>query len=215
MTGRRTTLLVAIGAVAIMATGCGAEEGEATAPAAERDPVATTTTTTTTTMETPVPTTASTGAQEITPAGTTLKIGETAVVRYRFAGDVDNTVGLTVTAIEEGDQAAFTAKFGPKSKGYQPFYLRVTVENLSGTEMPGVSGPRLRALGPDGRNTGAVLVGDLDECQAEVAPRDFTATGATFQTCVLQASREGQPVTGAQYDDDDAGYADDPISWTR
>ncbi|MGH3758333.1 hypothetical protein [Actinophytocola sp.] len=211
MTSTRMKLLAAVGAVAITVTACAAEDGEATSPAAEREPVATPT------EQSAAPTSseeASTEAGEITPPGTELKVGETAVVRYRFAGSVENTVGMTVTAIEEGDQAAFTAKFGPKSKGYRPYYIRVTMENLSGTEMPGVSGPRLRALGPDGRTTGAVLVGDLDGCESESAPRDFTTAGATFETCVLQASREGEPVTGAEYDDDDAGYADDPISWT-
>lgn len=210
----RSAVLGAVGATVIAAAGCDSGEPDAGTSAGARDRGASATTTTKSTA--PESTTGQTeqaGDAAVTPPGSELTVGDTAVVPYRYAGDTNHAVSITVTGIDPGDQTAFNDKFGAKSEGYVPYYITVTVTNVSGTSMRGVSSPRLRALGPDGRSTGAVLVGDLPGCENESAPREFTEKGASFDTCVLQAAQAGTTLSGVEYDDDTGGYDAAPLVW--
>ncbi|WP_217163508.1 AfsR/SARP family transcriptional regulator [Streptomyces sp. AC512_CC834] len=61
--------------------------------------------------------------------------------------------------------------------------------------------------------TGVILIGGLPgKCDSETAPREFTAKGASYETCSLSATKTS-PVTAASFDEGDA-YSDSPVIWT-
>jgi hypothetical protein len=153
---------------------------------------------------------ATAGSADVTKPGSELKVGDRAVVPFKYGTDKNGTIALTVTAIEKGDNADL-AKFGDKAKGLVPYFIRVSVENVGGTDLA-YSTVSLRALAADGKSTGVIISGDVDKCESETAKKDFTTAGAKYETCVLQASREGLEVTGATYDKGD-DYLKAPLVW--
>ncbi|PWV81854.1 hypothetical protein SAMN05421630_10687 [Prauserella marina] len=199
-------------AAAITLSACGGgEEGDASAApetsasaAAPSDEVAADDS-----SEAPAP--AEPGSAEVTPPGTALKVGDRAVVPFE-SSDATGKIAITVTAIEPGDKAEFESKFGDKAQGIDPVYIRYTIENVEGGDFSYSSAPRLRALGADGTGTGVIVSGDLGTCESDSAPKDFTAPGATYETCRLQGGTPDNPAVGVEYSDDD--YSDDPIVWT-
>ncbi|GGV00776.1 hypothetical protein GCM10010182_17640 [Actinomadura cremea] len=153
------------------------------------------------------------GSARTTPPGSTLRIGERAVVPFERAGTT-GTLGITVTAIQPGDQAAFRRRFGAKATGMVPFYIRYTVENVGGTDLSRSSAPLLSGVGPGGSSTGAVVIGTIPGCERGRPDDSFAAAGAKYETCRLQAAREGSTVAGAEYDENGA-YEDSPITWSN
>lgn len=150
------------------------------------------------------------GAADVTKPGSELKVGDRAVVPFKYGTDKNGTIAITVTAIEKGANADL-AKFGDKAKGLIPYYIRVSVENVDGADLS-YSSVSLRAIGADGKSTGVIISGDVEKCESETAKKDFTTAGAKYETCVLQASREGLEVTGATYDKGD-DYLKSPLVW--
>jgi hypothetical protein len=146
----------------------------------------------------------------MTAPGSQLKVGDRAVVPFKYSTDKEGTIAITVTAIEQGANADL-AKFGDKAKGIVPFYLRISVENVGGTDLA-YSSVTLRGLGADGKSTGVIISGETDKCQSETAKRDFTTAGAKYETCVLQGAREGSKITAASFDKGD-GYLKSPVVW--
>lgn len=194
--------LFAAAAVGLLLTGCGSETTGTAAPAST--PSTTTTTTSEETSSTaPVP------AGNATAPGTKLKVGARAVIPYA-ATDKNGTIAVTLTAIEQGAKEDLV-KFGDKARGITPFYLRVRVENLSGTDLRYTS-VALRGLGADGKGTGVIISGDTPKCDSTSAPKTFTTAGASYETCVLSAAPDGAKVAAAEYNRGD-GYDKSPVVW--
>ncbi|WP_222722168.1 hypothetical protein [Actinomadura alba] len=202
-------LLSALGVAAIAVSGCGSDEPDviaglessAPAPAAPG----------TTDQGAPD---AGGGGGPVTSPGTALRIGQRAVVPFKY-GSKTGTIAITVTAIEQGDQAAFSARFGARANGMVPYYIRYSIENVGGTDLSSSSAPLLRAIGPDGRSTGVGVIGDLPACERGRATDQFTSAGAKYEACRLQAARQGGEVAGAEYDESEGGYRDSPIVWKK
>ena len=64
------------------------------------------------------------------------------------------------------------------------------------------------------------VIGTFDTCDSGHAGRDFTAKGATYDSCVLALSSSSAPVTGAAYRAGsysdlapNTDYGDAPITW--
>ena len=200
---RTTALLAAIGA-AFLLSACGGESGQA-APAAPSAPPAAPA------SDSPAASTAAAApAGDVTKPGTELKLGERAVVPFKYGTTKSGTIAITVTAIDKGENADL-AKYGDKAKGITPYYLRATVENVDGADLSYAS-VSLRALGADGRSTGVIITGSTDGCKSATAGKDFTTAGAKFETCTLQGAREGSAVTAATFDKGD-GYDKSPVVW--
>ncbi|MEE1736165.1 hypothetical protein PUR49_06520 [Streptomyces sp. BE147] len=160
---------------------------------------------------------ASTGDDAAAPAGDVaapgakVKIGDRAVLPFTYGTDKKGTIAVTVTAIEKGAEADMAA-FGAKAKGMTPYYIRMKVENVGGTDLSYAS-LRLRGKLEGGGPTGVVLIGDLPgKCDSESAPRDFTTKGASYETCSLSATKT-DPIAAASFEEGDA-YRDSPVIWT-
>jgi hypothetical protein len=212
LTHVRTALLFAAGAAALLLTACGSETSGAPVPAdPEQQATSTPERTTSSPLEAPSSSAAAEPAGDVTAPGSKLKVGDRAVVPFKFGTDKQGTIAITVTAIEQGANADL-AKFGDKAKGIVPFYIRVSVENVGGTDLA-YSSVSLRGLGADGKSTGVIISGETDKCQSETAKRDFTTAGSKYETCVLQAAREGSRITAASFDKGD-DYLKSPVVWT-
>ncbi|WP_286157616.1 hypothetical protein [Streptomyces griseus] len=151
-------------------------------------------------------------AGDVTAPGTKLKTGDRAVLPFRYTSDKQGTIAVTVTAIEKG-AASDMAAFGDKAKGMTPYFIKMKVENVGGTDLSYAS-LKLDGVLDGGAGTGVILMGDIPgKCDRETAPRDFTTKGATYETCSLAATKTA-PVTGAEYDEGDT-YSDNPVVWTN
>ncbi|MGH3243307.1 MAG: hypothetical protein ACRDNL_23210 [Spirillospora sp.] len=154
------------------------------------------------------------GNAQVTAPGTKLRVGERAVVPWEY-GSTKGTIGITVTSIEPGDVTAFRSRFGAKAASLVPYYIRFTVENVGGTDLSNVGAPRLSAQLSDGSPTGVVLSGSLPDCESEDAGSEFTTVGAKFETCTLQAARNGSTISSALFDDELGGYEDQELVWSK
>ncbi|MEU8635325.1 hypothetical protein AB0C38_24445 [Amycolatopsis sp. NPDC048633] len=200
----RTTALLAACAATFLLSACGEESGQAAPAAPTSVPAAPA-------SDSPESSTAAAApAGDVTKPGTELKLGERAVVPFKYGTSKSGTIAITVTAIEKGANADL-AKYGDKAKGITPFYLRATVENVDGADLA-YSSVSLRALGADGRSTGVIITGSTDQCKSGTAGKDFTKAGAKFETCTLQGAREGSEVGAATFDKGD-GYDKSPLVW--
>ncbi|MFK0103206.1 MULTISPECIES: hypothetical protein [unclassified Streptomyces] len=149
---------------------------------------------------------------DVAAPGTKFKVGDRAVVPFKYGTSKEGTVAITVTAIEKGTEADM-APFGDKAKGMTPYYIRMKVENVGGTDLS-YSSLRLRGNLAGGAPTGVILIGDLPgKCDSETAPRDFTTKGASYETCSLSATKT-DPITVASFEEGDA-YRDSPVLWTN
>ncbi|MFF2185267.1 hypothetical protein [Streptomyces sp. NPDC058155] len=149
---------------------------------------------------------------DVAAPGTKLKVGDKAVLPFEYTSDKKGTVAVTVTAIEKGAEADMSA-FGEKAAGMTPYFIKMKVENVGGTDMAYAS-LALNGVLDGGGSTGVILVGDIpDKCENEAAPAEFTTKGASYETCTLSATK-GEPVTAASFDEGDA-YSDDPVVWAN
>ncbi|KOX20440.1 hypothetical protein ADK67_29400 [Saccharothrix sp. NRRL B-16348] len=205
------TLVASVGALALLLSACGDATTGTAAPATTG--ASTETTSSAATKSSAATTTAEDApVGDVTAPGTELKIGERAVIPFKYGTDKNGTIAITVTAIDQGANADLAA-FGEKAKGITPFYIRVTVENVGGTDLS-YSSLSLRALGADGKGTGVIISGDTKQCESETAKKDFTTAGAKYETCVLQGAREGAAVAAAAYANGE-GYDKSPITWSK
>ncbi|THA69967.1 hypothetical protein E6P78_11025 [Streptomyces sp. A0958] len=148
---------------------------------------------------------------DVAAPGTKFKIGDRAVLPFKYGTKKEGTVAVTVTAIEKGTEADM-APFGDKAKGMTPYYIRMKVENVGGTDLSYAS-LRLRGNLEGGGPTGVILIGDLPgKCDSETAPRDFNTKGASYESCSLSATKT-DPIAVASFEEGDA-YSDSPVLWT-
>lgn len=212
----RIVFAAGMATVGLLLSACGGEE-DGSAQAAE-----TTTAATTTEEEAPVTSESSeetttsgddaAAGGEVTAPGTELKVGDRAVLPFRYTADKEGTIAVTVTAIEQGTEADMAA-FGERAKGMTPYFIKMTVENVGGTDLSYAS-LKLRGQLEGGSGTGVVLIGDIPgKCDNETASKDFTTAGASYETCSLTASN-GTPVTGATFSEGD-DYSDSPVVWSN
>jgi hypothetical protein len=146
----------------------------------------------------------------LTPPGTELQVGQTAVVPFR-----EGVLGITVTSVAEGDQEQFRADFADHDvDDVVAYYVLVTYENLSDDDFSHASTPRVRAVGEDGRITSVTVTGNSGQCVRESFPAD-AGQGTSLESCVLQAATTGEAVSGVRYNESDGGYDDDPIVWLQ
>lgn len=151
-------------------------------------------------------------AGDATAPGTKLKVGDKAVLPFRYTAEKKGTVAVTVTAIDKGTEADMSA-FGAKAKGMTPYFIKMKVENVGGTDLSYAS-LKLDGVLEGGGPTGVLLIGEVPgKCDRETAPAEFTTKGASYETCSLSATKTG-PVTGASFDEGDA-YRTSPVVWAR
>ena len=207
----RIVFAAALATIGLALSACGGEE----TPAARDQPPATTPAESAPSSESTTTGGGDDGAApvegDVTAPGTELKVGDRAVLPFEYTSEKKGTIAVTVTAIEKGTEADMAA-FGDKAKGMTPYFIKMKVENVGGTDMSYAS-LKLDGVLEGGSGTGVVLVGDIPgKCDNETAPTEFTTKGASYETCSLSATK-GAAITGAEFDEGDE-YSDGPVVWT-
>ncbi|MFI6085631.1 hypothetical protein ACIBBB_32520 [Streptomyces sp. NPDC051217] len=152
------------------------------------------------------------GEGDVTAPGRKLNVGDKAVLPFEYTSEKKGTIAVTVTAIEKGAEADMAA-FGEKAAGMTPYFIKMKVENVGGTDLSYAS-LKLNGVLEGGAGTGVILMGDIPgKCDNETAPTEFTTKGASYETCALSATKS-TPVTAAEFDEGDA-YSDSPVVWTN
>lgn len=162
------------------------------------------------------PTQAETG--ELTPPGTTLRLGETATLPAVDNQGGKGVVEIAVTRIEYGDRDDLgpdAASYGPQAVPVYAFYEVTLLEGAG--DLAGWS-PAREMLGrqPDGSPSGLLITGGaVGPCAPAEVP-DGAADGATLSGCFTALSLGGVPVTGVTYSADDDAYApgSGSVVWT-
>lgn len=145
----------------------------------------------------------------MTPPGTRLQFGQRAVVPFRsynsFSGTYsEGVLGIVVEPIQQipGDQ--IVGNFDPESRNVlnssTGYYTRITITNEGTNDLSSALVPRfdLRTAG-GGEPDVALIGGEAAGCpEMPGAPTPF-GRGATWVTCVADASSPSRPLTEVHY----------------
>jgi hypothetical protein len=203
-------VLAALAAMTLAIAGCGGgdDEGDASSAAPETTAAETTAAETTETTADVAETTAeeppaeSGGATEPTPAGTTLKIGEAAVIAYKDTGGSGkkSLISVTPTAIEKGTIDDFkNIELDKAQKASTPYYVQLKVENVGKGDLSGTEpGSYIDAVDDRGQEQSELIFfGDFERCN-EADPKSFKP-GETYETCLAYLIPGGGSIEGMRW----------------
>lgn len=154
------------------------------------------------------------GSGDLTPPGTDLAIGESAVVKGDFAGE-PITVEVTVTAVDEGtsdDIADIGLDENPED--FTPFYIKVDATLIDGD---GSSYDPAADFDGFVGDTGAgtlITFGEFEPCNGESFEPD-AQPGDTISTCAPVLADKGDVVDAVAYTagDDYSVFDGNEITW--
>jgi hypothetical protein len=233
---RVAAVLIALGLLGLVISGCGGGSGSSTSEASTGAEPAETTegTETTETTEEKAPEKAEGGGApasgSLTAPGTELKLGEEATVTYvPFNEEADGKehqgieTKVTVTAIEEKTQGDLSAiELEPEEKEKTPFFVKAKVEAVGNEPPPDEENPSIRLTAVDDRGQEAsslTILGEFSDCEEEQPPSHFVA-GASFETCLIYLVHEGGSVAEMTWNagpTEELGlseYQEEPVTWS-
>jgi hypothetical protein len=157
------------------------------------------------------------GGGELTPTGTKLRVGQTAVVEYetKSLSKVTTKLAITVKSVQKGsidDLKGFN--LDAQTKVSQPFYVTVSFKNVGGKPMePGGIFGLINAHNTTGDELNQLtLLGDFPKCQG--TPPKTLGPGKAFTQCDLYVAPAGQDVKEVVF----AHYVEldeTEITWTK
>lgn len=161
-----------------------------------------------------------TGSGDYTPAGTQLKIGESAKISYSPVKKVKSDLTLTLDSIDRGNPADLKAlKLGDQAAGQVPYYLRFTVTGGAGSQdlkFYTLNGSAFDGLLPDGSQASPLFViGDWKPCNGPDFPSGY-GPGQKLKVCFPVLAGQSTKVVGVQYAESDTPYDQfkgKPIVW--
>jgi hypothetical protein len=144
------------------------------------------------------PTTAPGG---ITPIGSTLQLGQAAVIAYDDASTHDqSTIQITPNPIQQGSISDFkNVQLDPDQKSATPFYVNVSVKNIGKGDLSGDS-PANYLDGVDDRGqaqNSVIFFGDFSRC-ASVTPKSLKP-GQSYKTCQTFLIPKGGSLVGMRW----------------
>jgi hypothetical protein len=210
-------------------TACGGSDSKSTAapatPASTAAPATPAPADTTASAPAPATTTAETAATPaaggggLTPAGTTLKVGQTAHVKFKLlSGTTEGKtyrLDTTVVKIEKGTLGDFkNIKLDAKQKNSTPYYVTVKISNPGGTVPVKQDDPDVRFDGVDDRGqdqNSLIIIGTFDRCDDTTAPSPFTK-GKSYTSCQIYLIPGGGSIDAVKWSGADEYYSK-PITW--
>lgn len=199
-----------VGSDASPPSGSGATPGAAPSPSSSPSPGASSDPASTTTSSTPA--TPSATQPEVTPEGTALDFGETAVVRHDAGNRGRTLLALTVRSARKGrlsDLSGFDLS-DPYARNASYYYVRVRVQNVGKARVGPFEVP-LRGVSDANTLLPPVrLTADFPPCRTQPVPRGFRPA-ARLDTCLVFLSPNRGALVGVSY----RPTTDfDPIMWT-
>ena len=137
------------------------------------------------------------GAGELTPTGTTLRVGQTAVVEFetKSLSKVTTKLAITVKSVQKGsidDMKGFD--LDAQTKVSQPFYVTASFKNVGGKPMePGGIFGLINAHNSNGDELSSLsLLGDFEKCEG--LPPKTLGVGKSYTQCDVYIAPSGQDV---------------------
>ena len=206
--------LMAVAATLALAGCGGGDEGEtASSPTPASTPTATAAET-----ASPAATEAASssgGDAKVTSLGTTLKIGEPAVIDYEDATTKDKSlIEFTPKKIEQGTLDDFkNIDLDEEQKSATPFYATISVKNVGDGDLSGAS-PATYVNGVDDRGQDQneiIFFGDFERCDSE-APKSLKP-GESYEACLVYLIPKGGKLVGFHWIafDEKSGKSD--LNW--
>lgn len=199
--GLRGAVTTASALVVLSATGCGSsDEPKHAKPAGSP-------------AGTPAATTSPSAGGAARP-GTTLKIGQPALVDFTY-NDKKGRLQITVTAIQKGARSDLARlDLDAKAKKLVPYYIRSTIKNAGTTDLSLTMPPAPRGLLASGEETRALKVlGTFTTCDSYPKTHGFRP-GKSYKSCSPVLAAPDADVTGAVWSNDPYS-GDEGVTWKR
>jgi hypothetical protein len=205
----RTRMAGILGLIAL--SGC----GSSTKTVTETTPAAQTTTEATTTTE--AATTAAAPAQSggLTPMGTTLKIGQAAVIAYDDSSNHKKSrIEVTPQKIEKGTISDFkNIDLDAGQKASTPYYVSMLVKNVGKGDLSGTD-PASYIDGIDDRGqeqNEIIFFGTFDRCNSDKAKS--LKPGESYKSCLAYLIPGGGAIKGMRWIEFDQKSGKANIDW--
>lgn len=205
------TMTALLAASALVLSACGedeptlqrADDSESTSESTEPTDATETPTDEASTEATESADTGSAPTGDVTEPGTELALGEAATLPFE-SGDGSGVIEVVVDEIVQGKPAdldEFKKDLGDQIKGYTPYYIKLTVTGVSGSDTLqnySINEDVEGVLGDGSEAQALSIIGSWDKCDNVSFPGDF-ADGSSYSTCVPYLANQGTEVAGAQY----------------
>lgn len=221
----RTAALIAAASLALFLglAACGGSEDSSSSEGSSD------TSSTSTTAKKMTPDSSKGNGGALTPPGTQLKPGEEAMLAWVPFSEDDASgpeqginLNVSVESIEKGSIDEFeNVELEPEEEKSTPYYVKIRVEAVTGTEPPPDEEPYIAfdAIDDRGQEQSSVaFIGEFERCDNADMPRPFTK-GANFEACLTYLVPGGGSIEKVQWDDgpsegeDLTPYYDDPVVW--
>ena len=217
---------VALPALAACNSSSSTQAATATTGAAASSAAAPSTTAASPAASSPAPTT----ADGLTPPGTHLTIGQTAILGW-VPAETDLKPGahkglmiqVTIKSIQKGSIADFAnVQLDAKQKKDTPYYVKVHFTALGSVAPPSDSDPAITLDGIDDRGqtqSSLIFLGTFARCDDASAPKPFTK-GKFYDTCLTYLVPGGGSIQKMQWANgpsngtDVSAYFDKPVVWS-
>jgi hypothetical protein len=161
------------------------------------------------------PAPAAASSTQITPVGSTLKLGQPAVIAYDDASNhKQGTIQVTPNPIEKGSISDFkNIDLTGAQKTSTPFYVKMNVKNVGTSDLSG-SSPGAFINGVDDRGqaqSDVIFFGDFPRCDS-TEPKQFKA-GGSYDVCLTFLIPQGGSLVGMRWSvfDEKTGKSD--LNW--
>ena len=140
-------------------------------------------------------------AGKLTPVGSTLKLGDTAVIAYEDASThVKSVVAITPSRMKRGSISDFkNVQLTAAQKTSTPYYVKVKAKNVGKGDLSGGS-PATYIDGIDDRGQrqrSVIFFGDFSSCQSNT-PKHLPP-GASYTTCLTYLIPGGGSIVGMRW----------------
>ena len=155
------------------------------------------------------------GGDEVTPLGTTLKVGEPAVIDYTDASTNDKSIiRLTPEKIEQGSLDDFkNIELDEEQKKATPYYAEIAVENIGDGDLSG-GDPATYINGVDDRGQDQneiIFIGDFERCDHETPKK--LKPGDSYDACLVYLIPQGGSLEGFHWIQFDEKSGKSDLNW--
>ena len=155
------------------------------------------------------------GTPKVTPLGTTLEVGEPAIIDYKDASTNDKSIiELTPEKIEKGTLDDFkNIKLEDDQKTATPYYATIKVKNVGEGNLDEAS-PATYINGVDDRGQDqneVIFFGDFERCDQE-APKKF-GPGDEYTACLVYLIPKGGSLVGFHWIQFDEKSGKSDLNW--
>ena len=148
---------------------------------------------------------------ELTPPGSQLSVGDSAVVAYHPRQDDVAALDIQVTSLEKAPIKAFSAwQLSDAQKRSSPYYVRATIENVGDTDLGGRAVPLYVVSDENVLLEATPFASSFKACPSTPFPEKF-GPGKQAKVCLVYLMPEHGPLVAVSFRPEETF---NPITWT-